>query len=462
MTEINSEEIYFRKRLWPKLKEYSICNDIDKGRNEWTPLFDENIPPILSTPHDFEKCIPILETKYKLIQQNEVGKCFCGQNIQDHCLVINTNTNFVCWIGNDCINRFKTKHLNPIVATKNKEIIKYINNIADAVQVNEKLNLLNIEPNEETKTINEYKTKHFHQEVDENDLKELYKVCKIPSDKQINSLKAFPVYNDTIGSIEKLKIDYNKRIVTKRDGKNYIRVDTVEELKKLIQFNLNLYSKYKSYVESINIHTLIYNQDNDELKDDYLNSIKPLDPNKKYQKDLNTLSWNQVGETRTCTYCKNIFYVTIPLQQEFYECKTCFIKEFIKTNVIESVKVKVKDTEPISKSYGFVKFHDQNWILKEPICIPLRCTHEGCKFYGEIKCNIETLREVKSFNCWKCSYDTFVYKNGYHKMIDKTKQKLKPTNKVLHKDLSYEFSHQATLFYKCVNCSLYSQYSQGN
>lgn len=463
MDDKSGEEIYFEKRLWPKLQEYSIHDDLDTGRNEWTPLFDKDIPPILFTANDFENSIPILEERYNLVQNNDVGKCFCGQNIQHHCLILNKNTNHVCWIGNECIYRFQSEHLNEKVATRNKQIIKYINSIGDVIKVNEKINLLKTETSETS-----YEAYQMYQDVmnqqgqpktnqlkvDDADLKELYKICRFPTEKQISNLKDFPAYHDVVENIDKLKTAFNKRLVTKRNGKNYIRVDTVKELNELIQVNLKLYSRYKSYINNIDIHTLIHNQDNYELKDDYLNGIQPFDDKKTYCKDYKTLSWRLVGESRSCKCCNEDFYVSIPSQEQFEFCKTCFIKDYLGKNVCGNinVKIKLKDTEPISKRYIFTNTKDHNWKNKEPLHVPVRCNENGCKYYGQIRCNIEDLSELDTFSCWKCSFQKFIQKQGYHTLIDITKQTLKPTDKILQKDLSYTFSHEITLCYKCIQC----------
>lgn len=458
MDDICGEEIYFEKRLWPKLKEYSIYDDLYKGRDEWSPLFDADIPETLSSIKDLETIIPIIEERYKLVKNNDIGKCFCGQNIQDHCLIINTNTNHVCWIGNDCIERFKTKHLNRNIATRNKEIIKHINNIENAIN---KLHLLTTA---ETSTVQDVSNAIYSNDenimntdvskVSKDELKEVFKICKTPNDKQIAYLKNFSVFSDAIENIEKLRVDYKSRFVTKRDGKDYIRVDTLEELNNIIQVNLKLYSKYKSYIESIDIRTLIHNQANHTLKDDYLNSIKPVDDNKQYSKDFISLSWKLVGETRNCECCSDEYYVSIPSQQNITLCKTCFIKDYLNKEIIDNldVRVRVKDIEIVSKRYVFTNTQNNDWMDKEPLIIPVRCNRDGCKYYGQIRCNISDLTDIDFFNCWKCSFNTFVEENGYHKLINTSKQILKPLHKVLTKDYDYTFSHEATLCYCCIKC----------
>lgn len=463
MDEKSGEEVYFEKRLWPKLQEYSIHDDLEKGRNEWTPLFDKDIPPVLITPEDFENIIPMLQDRYNLVENNDLGKCFCGQNIQHHCLILNKSNNCVCWIGNECIYRFKTRHLNEHVATKNKEIIKHINSIQDAIKVNDKLNLLNIQcekqlqqtfPDEQYTLDANNIQRHAHHMIDNDELKELYKICKIPNEKQINSLRDFPVYADVVERIEKIKTDFNKRLVTKRNGKDYIRVDTLKELNNIIQANLKLYSKYKTYVQNINIHTLIHNQDNENLKDDYLDSIKPTDVKKHYCKDITSLSWKFVGETRNCDYCIDDFYVSIPSQQNITLCKTCYIKDYLKREMVDNidVRIRVKDAEIISKKYIFTNTQKDDWMDKEPLFVPIRCKKDGCKFYGQVRCNINDLKDIDFFNCWKCSFKTFIEENGYHKLIDNSKQRLKPVHKVLTKDFVYTFSHEAILCYQCIKC----------
>jgi hypothetical protein len=398
-----------------------------------------------------EEIVPILEDKYRFVKNKDIGKCQCGQNIIQHCLIKNNNTNYICWIGNECIERFDGKHLNKMEVNRTKSIIKYLNNIEDAVKIDKKIKLLTTDKTEtkgdifnDTATI--FDNLNNREPIPNEDLKELYKICKIPNEKQMNILQHYPVFHDVI---ENLETNYNKRIITtKRNGEYYINLDTMKELNDVIKMNLKLHSKYTSYIDSIDIHTIVLNQGNENLKHDYLDHNKPSENNKHYHKDINNLSWKLVRETRFCPCCQDEFDVSIPAQSNLMLCKTCYVKDYLDTEVtpLLKVKIRIKESQPIVNNYNITNIMMTNWICTEPLYVPIRCNEENCKNYGQEKCNINTLKKLTSYSCWRCNFVKFLKGNDYYKLFDFPRQKLKPPIKT-------SFSDIGILSYKCKKCN---------
>lgn len=486
-TTEEDNKVYFEKRVWPKIMPFSISSVIDDGRNEWKPLIDKDIPHMLYSIEKLEEAIPVLESKYKLIgaQMNDdvvmhAGKCICGQHIDQHFLIHNMQTNYAAWVGNDCIYRFNGKHIDKTTHANNKHITNLLYDIRRAGDAGRKLKLLaenNISTNEveETDDFDDLSDNDTIDAVTQRDkqtpqslMHELYKICRIPSEKQLNVLiQSASITNEDVDSVQTLRNKY-KRLVTKREGEYYIRIDTVVDLQAVIALNTKLYSRYSKYIDTIDIHQLIKNQNNDNIKQDFLIGCRPIEHNKTYGMNLETLSWDLLSEKRCCEVCSSMFDVSMPIQAHLIKCRPCYMTEKVFSDVFPKLKVKVKKSslEPIANTYTLASklarghgrclvknsyTFDEGSIQNEMVTCAVKCSICNDR-YENVLASVKSLMEAESYACWKCSFKRYLNALGYSKRVDCPRQTVSPESKAQLPNLTYKFSNKVVVSYECKGC----------
>lgn len=471
ITTEESKELYFQLRVLPKLTSYSLSDEIEEARFEWIELRDSEIPRILATIKDFEDACPIIEEKYKLVPRSafgtDVGKCVCGQHIQQHCLIHNPHTNYVMWVGNECISRFKTKALNAQTYIANKGIISLLNSIRNSAKACEKLKLSNsnnrstnvidvehVDVDETSSVDNNEKSVNTNHENEILTKQELYKICRIPNDKQLETLRRDGALDDNdLNELEALRQKFN-RMVTTRDGERHIRTNNIDEVNKVINANTKLFSKYSQYLQCIDLKELIRHQSNNTLKQDYMDRTKPTDHTKKYVADLDKLDWIVTGETRTCQTCDKLYWVSLPIHDAFTSCRPCLVKSMIKQHVDSDFKLKVKRSsiEPVIDRYGVDGVHlcNKETIKNETIKCAVKCT--TCFKYEMVIASLNVFITKDTYKCWKCSFTEHLNSIQYHKRVDCPRQSIRSTTKILKADLTYTFTPNVVVSYKCEKC----------
>jgi hypothetical protein len=291
--DINNK--YFINRLVPFLTEYSSHENpsVEFIRSEWNFIFSTEHPFFFDFIPGCDKHLEGIYKQHPLIPKSTLGKCLCGVAIKCHCIIVNIHNKALTWVGTECVNHFNSKYLN---SSCTKDIIRL--------------------------------TEHFDRIKED-----VSYICKIPKIDNINFITYF--LNDL--ETQLIQNITNKNHFRKIKNNMYkLNIDDYITLDSIVDINLKILDHFKQELpfEEIDMHNLVLNGRNDQLKKSYLDLHPHAKNGRVHAHDLVEVKWKPITPIIECKLCrKNDNYsikniqLSLPMDQKAFCYKCHFIQK---------------------------------------------------------------------------------------------------------------------------------------
>jgi hypothetical protein len=261
---------YYKKRLFPALKEHSVSRNHVLVRQEWSRskygLCCDDAESASGYLRAYEK------DGYRVVWRDDkvdYTHCTCGVKIKSIFIIANHQTKCVCIVGCECIEVFDKQAAKDLRSIRNDQLALF--------KLYDDSIVMPTEQEVEQKNNNEEVQSH------PNKWKEMFKIARLPSIKKITRYENYNVI--TADDANWLRHVHEQHAITFRLRKEVPSITVpLHVFEHVISINKKLLvnTKYALFADNIDIKGMVYANKAQDIKKEYQEKYEPNRPSKSH------------------------------------------------------------------------------------------------------------------------------------------------------------------------------------